>query len=235
MKFTRTKPKVVKYRDLLGVLTRVSDDQLVTLPRQIKSGFVSPFNDMRIYFDGNIMVRQKVVDRLLKAQQKLVAFDSNFCLFVVYGYRTLEIQTAYFLKELAQCQAYYDNPVDLYEAIHKKIAVPSVAGHPTGGAVDVTLWDKSNNRRIDCGSILYDFNSPAIEVFSTKLTKSDRTNRFLLRKVMLEAGFAPFDGEWWHFSYGDCEWAYYYNQPFAIYDQVPLGKINKIAYNKYNV
>jgi D-alanyl-D-alanine dipeptidase len=36
----------------------------------------------------------------------------------------------------------------------------------------------------------------------------------------MRQGLAPFDGEWWHFSYGDREWAKYYEEEAAaIYDQ----------------
>jgi D-alanyl-D-alanine dipeptidase len=34
---------------------------------------------------------------------------------------------------------------------------------------------------------------------------------------MVAAGFAPFYGEWWHFSYGDREWAAVYGEPAALY------------------
>ncbi len=36
---------------------------------------------------------------------------------------------------------------------------------------------------------------------------------------MTAAEFAPFWGEWWHYSFGDCEWATYYEKPNAIYSQ----------------
>jgi D-alanyl-D-alanine dipeptidase len=56
--------------------------------------------------------------------------------------------------------------------------------------------------------------------FSPFIGKEAWNNRQLLRYVMLSAGFAPFDGEWWHFSYGDREWAFYYKKPYAIYNQL---------------
>ncbi|MDR3125675.1 MAG: hypothetical protein LBU20_01195 [Candidatus Nomurabacteria bacterium] len=34
--------------------------------------------------------------------------------------------------------------------------------------------------------------------------------RFSILKPMMSQGFAPYDGEWWHFSYGDREWAAWY-------------------------
>ena len=34
-----------------------------------------------------------------------------------------------------------------------------------------------------------------------------RKNRRLLYHVMSAAGFVNYDGEWWHYSYGDRQWA----------------------------
>jgi len=36
-------------------------------------------------------------------------------------------------------------------------------------------------------------------------------------------GFTNYAGEWWHFSYGDKEWAKYYGEQAAIYEQVNLN------------
>ncbi len=47
------------------------------------------------------------------------------------------------------------------------------------------------------------------------------TGEPLLRRAMAQAGFAPFNGEWWHFSYGDREWAAVWNAPFALYTHLP--------------
>jgi len=41
-----------------------------------------------------------------------------------------------------------------------------------------------------------------------------------LREAMVRAGFAPFNGEWWHFSYGDPEWAALWGEPAALYKQL---------------
>jgi D-alanyl-D-alanine dipeptidase len=42
---------------------------------------------------------------------------------------------------------------------------------------------------------------------------------------MTSVGFAPFDGEWWHFSYGDREWAYFYKKKNALYGQIKVGRL----------
>jgi D-alanyl-D-alanine dipeptidase len=63
---------------------------------------------------------------------------------------------------------------------------------------------------------------PDTFTFSPFISKEAWANRQLLRRVMIQAGFAPFDGEWWHFSYGDKEWARYYDKRAAMYDQLYL-------------
>lgn len=62
-------------------------------------------------------------------------------LMVVEGYRSPEYQERYYLQEFClQSRAHPELELEqLMEHIHQFIALPSVAGHPTGGAVDLTL------------------------------------------------------------------------------------------------
>lgn len=96
--------------------------------------------------------------------------------------------------------------------MHEKIAVPEVACHPTGGAVDVTIYDIENQKELDFGSKIHDFSSDICYTFYKNISDDEKENRMLLRRLMLNEGFAPYDGEWWHFSYGDREWAFYYKK-----------------------
>jgi D-alanyl-D-alanine dipeptidase len=41
--------------------------------------------------------------------------------------------------------------------------------------------------------------------------------RMLLCDTMLEVGFANLATEWWHFSYGDQIWAYFYGEESTLY------------------
>ncbi len=62
------------------------------------------------------------------------------------------------------------------------------------------------------------------------VTAEQWQNRQILRICMTSAGYAPFDGEWWHFSYGDREWAAYYRQPHSLYGLAELpAKARKAA------
>ena len=80
---------------------------------------------------------------------------------------------------------------------------------------------------INFGSKQYDYSTKKCYFFAQSISQNAKENRLLLRNIMIEAGFAPFDGEWWHFSYGDREWAYYYKKMKAIYNQIAYEDLSK--------
>ena len=144
-------------------------------------------------------------ERFVKVQGKLVRETVGKMLpdgvILDCGYRSLKEQKRRFNEQL---EIYKD-----VEQAHKFIAEPTVAGHPTGGAVDVY------------------FEGMKIEFKNCEYNPQNK-KQYKLRMLMMERGFAPFDGEWWHFSYGDKEWAVYYNKPNAIYEQKDLAYSYKI-------
>lgn len=176
---------------------------------------------MEAYTGSDIYVRKGVLDRLLTAQSFVDHFVPNHKLSVFYGYRHLDIQKRAY-KDIKEKILSADNKTwdenDLQEEIHRFIAVPDVAGHPTGGAVDITLID-ADGKALDMGTDMHEFVKESY-VFCPFISKQAWRNRQKLRQCMMAAGFAPFDGEWWHFSYGDSEWAYYYDQPSTLYGQI---------------
>ncbi len=54
-----------------------------------------------------------------------------------------------------------------------------------------------------------------------------RNNRRLLYKIMNSVGFLNYPGEWWHFSYGDQEWAANKKQNAALFGEVGLSETNQ--------
>lgn len=213
----RLEAQMVKYRDLLTIEARECDEPLVPLDN-IPNEYLSIMSDMKKLFGNKIIVRKSVYDRLIKAQFILKDNNKNYSLFVTYGYRTPEIQTKRFLKRLKTISTqFYPSALDLYEAIHRSVAVPTVAGHPTGGAVDIYIIDTSTNLSLDFGSEIYDYSTKKYYVFSQDISNKQKMNRDLLRSLMMKVGFAPYDGEWWHYSYGDKEWAFYYKKKSSLY------------------
>ncbi len=149
----------------------------------------------------------------LLAGQELKNLDRSLTLKVVYGFRALEVQTRLFEEAKASLAGQYPDEDELIEATHRHVAVPSVAGYPTGGAVAVEIL--RDEQPVDMGTPVMEADRDSF-TFSPFVSPDAWAHRQLLRRAMMAAGFAPFDGEWWHFSYGDKEWARFYRQQGAL-------------------
>ena len=211
--------KFITYRALKTVPVRENGEALVDLE---KSGIATNIYDEVIAASTGrfIMVRAGVVPRLKKAQAFLQAIRADLRLQVFYGYRDPVIQTQSFARVREQLGLSGDLNDHQREIIHRSIAVPDVAGHPTGGAVDITIIDE-NDQPLDMGTVPHAFEKDSY-TFSPFIDRNAWANRQLLRSAMLSAQFAPYDGEWWHFSYGDREWARYWEQDEACYASCQL-------------
>ncbi len=182
---------------------------------------------------GEVMyLRKQVFERLLGAGHELKAIQSDLRLKVFYAYRALEVQQRYFEAIIQKMKKQYPDADAVYwrNMAHNLIAFPEVAGHPTGGAVDTTITNIRTSQDLDMGVGVrreeYVEAGRRIYTFSPEIDQVALTNRTLLREVMQHAGFVPFDGEFWHFSYGDREWAHQTGATNAIYSQVLVGELS---------
>ncbi len=165
-------------------------------------------------------IRSGALARLRLAAASLRRQNPRHTLVVYDAHRLMSVQKAAFekyTKVFGEKHPHLKSD-ELAEYVHQHVAVPSVAGHPTGGAVDVSILE--GEEPIDMGGKYADFESPTYVAFADGLAETQRENRMRLRKAMVSAGFAPFNGEWWHFSYGDPEWAALWGEPAAIYRQL---------------
>lgn len=220
---------MVQYKDLINVPVVDNGEDFVNISTSsednIVGKYMDDFNDMASEFP-EICVRSTVRDKLISVDRIIRSENPSLRLMVTYGYRSLEVQEKYFNKKKQEMS---EMPVpegsSIEEEVHRLIAVPSVAGHPTGGAVDVVIVDINSGLPIDFGSQIYDFDTKDTYTFSPYISQEGKNNRMLLRKAMMDQGFAPYDGEWWHFSFGDKEWAFYYKKDSAIYTQKKSSEI----------
>lgn len=74
------------------------------------------------------------------------------------------------------------------------------SGHSLGGTVDLTLIDLATGDPLDMGGAFDLFDDRSHYAFAG-VTAEQHEHRTLLREAMIEAGFAPYAQEWWHFSY----------------------------------
>ncbi|HEY0964866.1 MAG TPA: M15 family metallopeptidase [Candidatus Saccharimonadales bacterium] len=169
-----------------------------------------------------IYVRDSIAKKLTRIEAALR--EKGYRLKVVYGYRHPEVQRKYFEKRRATIGE--QNPKLTGEALdrytHNFVAVPDIAGHPAGAAVDLTLIDIKGTP-VDMGTGIADYSDEdKIKTFADNISDEQIANRKLLHDLMVKEGFAPFYGEWWHFSYGDREWAAFYNKK-ALYGAIDFS------------
>ena len=165
----------------------------------------------------HIYVRSELSQMLVKAARSL---DRRFKLVVRAGHRPVEVQRRLFREAM---QDYInDNPEasgdDALNHARMYISDPDIKlpPHCCGAAVDVDLYDESRNELVDFGCQM-NTNTDVSHLHSDKVSEEQKQNRTLLLNTMLEAGFASYYAEWWHFSYGDEIWAWFYRKDSCLY------------------
>lgn len=212
--------KILDYNDIIKYPAGTSTEKLVSVAQYNTSITMQYMKADMLDITGNtIFVRDIIAHKLANIQTLLD--NTKLHLKVVYGYRHPDIQIKYFLdrkQALAQQNPRLSSK-ELDYLTHNFVAIPDIAGHPAGAAVDVTIANLQD-KDIDMGTKIADYsNSDTIKTYALQLTPEQKKNRTLLHNLMVDEGFAPFYGEWWHFSYGDREWAAFYNKK-ALYGAI---------------
>ena len=214
---------ILQYTDLITVPVQDNGEPLLDVSNLLPDVLCEYQKlDMLSYVGNRFFLRRGVIERLRLAFIALKKELPHWRLKLVYAYRHPEIQTKYF--ETRRNEIRSRNP-DLTEdevrdRAHLLSASPDVAGHPTGGAIDITIIS-GTGAELDMGTGIADFSQgEKIQTFFPSLSEKQKEYRLLLRELLMKQEFAPFDGEWWHFSYGDREWAKYYEKPASFYSTI---------------
>lgn len=83
--------------------------------------------------------------------------------------------------------------------------IAAKSGHTRGAAIDLTIAAYTEDGRLldlDMGS-RWDFFGPISHPLTKEVTVQQRANRLLLRTLMVDHGFTPYENEWWHFFLDD--------------------------------
>ncbi len=217
--------KILSYREVLEVGVGENDEALTDV-RCYNPSIIARYEkgkeDMLPITGKTIFVRESLAQKLARISLRLE--KRNLRLRIAYGYRHPLIQQKYFsLRRAIHAEKYPEKSgTELDELTHGQVAVPTVAGHPTGGAVDVTITENTSERNdLDMGTGIAVYADLAkIKTLADGLTEPQKENRRLLLDLMLDEEFAPFYGEWWHFSYGDREWARFYGKASSLYSHI---------------
>ena len=173
-----------------------------------------------------VWVRAGVHERLLRAAQTLPA---GIALLVFDGFRPLAVQRYlydHFRAKVAAANPGF-SPPEIEAVVARFVASPSAdprcpPPHRTGGAVDVCLVDAASGFELLMGTAP-DEVAPesATRYYEDFPEEPFTTNRRLLFHAMTGAGFTNYEGEWWHFDYGNQRWANCAGRAHAVYGAVP--------------
>jgi len=154
-------------------------------------------------------VRKSIARMINTAQANLPA---GLRLIIKCGYRTPEVQARQYRKDYENLRLEKPNwdkdKLDI--EIVKRTDPPDVGPHCTGGAIDLSIIDESG-KQLDMGTNMGVFNLDTY-TYSDTIAAESKLNRNILIDTMSKAGFLNFPAEWWHWSYGDREWAFVNNQ-----------------------
>lgn len=171
------------------------------------------------------LIRRGVYQKLLKAQQSL---PRGYRLRLYEGLRSLAVQALLFRQEAERVSArcphlsakeVHAEACKLVSPVQSWDGAENTPSHSTGGAVDVEIVDEQGHV-VDFGMQIKDWSSVSPELCApgcTSISAEAARNRSLLKQVMQQQGFAPYQHEWWHFSYGDQYWAAHFERPLAVY------------------
>jgi D-alanyl-D-alanine dipeptidase len=186
-------------------------EPLVPLPADLPRSIL--YDALPLPTRPGVLLRADVVARLQEARRRL---PDGVDLVVLDAWRSGAFQSA--LREHYRGRAPQGEVgVEYVAAADDALLRP---GHTTGGAVDVTLSVQGS--ALALGTDFDEFTERAHPAFFERSGADAlvRDLRRLLTAVMVDAGFAPYPVEWWHFSRGEQWWAATTGAPVAIYDRV---------------
>ena len=164
---------------------------------ELKYSTTDNFFGKDVYDDHVRAYLQPVVAEMLKkSQESLQQEYPNLTLLIYDGVRPLSVQ-----------QILWDD-LDKPDSIKPlDVADPKMGGlHNYGVAVDLTIYDNESGKPLDMGTAYDFFGYPAYPdrekqmLAEGKITQKHVSNREILRKVMVGAGFTGIGSEWWHFN-----------------------------------
>jgi D-alanyl-D-alanine dipeptidase len=212
---------IVTRAQRLSVRSSENHEPMVKADKYDPEIMIKPvMGDMQPVTGSGIYVRDTVAAMLSQASG--ILRPAGYYLIIGYGYRTLDIQQKYWEASKKMVREKYPGWTEEEIACEadKYTADPEVAGHITGGCVDVSIGPGEGPEKM--GAALGDITADAekIKTFGENLTGEQISNRMVLFQAMTQAGFMPFFGEYWHFMYGDREWAYFSGLDESLYSDI---------------
>jgi zinc D-Ala-D-Ala dipeptidase len=212
----KTAQRSIPQREFSEPLIRITE---INLPR-IRINLAT-YAGMNV--EEQMYLRASVIEKLNAAQRYLDKNygDENLHIELRSAFRSmkgLEILKAEHERryEERRTKGEIDESVSKEEYVKSMLAIPSVSrdpGHMTGGAVDVRLCGPNGERIHLEESDKVDGHIPRDRQYPTRSqeVEAKHPEMMRLRLILLEAmekqGFHNNKDEYWHYSYGDADWA----------------------------
>jgi D-alanyl-D-alanine dipeptidase len=155
------------------------------------------------YQSAKIFMTRDAAEALLSVQRELQPFGLGLKVFDAYRPQQAVDHFVRWAEDLddQRMKARYYPQVDKSNLFSDGY-IASRSGHSRGSTVDLTLIDLASGEELDMDTP-WDYFDLASWPDSDRVSTQQQANRLLLRKYMLEAGFAPLTTEWWHFTLAD--------------------------------
>lgn len=159
------------------------------------------------------LVRETVAQKLRQAADEL---PQGWSILIFDALRPLETQKALYdqFRETILRERPGLSPSELEAILDEFVALPvkrldRPSPHATGGAVDLTLCRDGTPLNMGTG---FDDLTPlahtaALEEDCPAGLEPARDNRRLLYHLMASVGLVNYECEWWHYAYGERQWA----------------------------
>lgn len=192
------------------------------IPREIVTISEADGFFLNTKFTSDFRIRKTVYD-MMKAAQK--ALPENYHFMIYEAYRPLARQVELWNMATAYIETEYPDasPQQKRDMTETFVADPYNgigSGHQACCAIDISLCD-GNGREYDMGTACQEI-SPLSNTVCEGLSAEAQKNRAILVGALEGAGLINYSSEWWHFSYGDHQWAYITGRSEAFFGPLDI-------------
>lgn len=197
------------------------DSDLIEIPAT--SGILIDMQYPKLNFKHAIqkcLLRKEAFEKLLEAKTYL---PEELTFKIWDAYRPIELQLELYntYKPIIIKEFKLENlePSAQEKIISKYVSIPNDdALHASGGAIDLTLAYKDTGEELNMGTSFDSFSSLThTDAFENDHSNTKiRDNRRILYNAMTKAGFVNLPTEYWHYDYGNKNWANYYKKPILF-------------------
>ena len=169
--------------------------------------------DYRYLVREEIVKKIETITKILEEQDKILIIRS--------GWRSFEHQRMLWEKKVELLKQEYPDKTleEIQKIVSQYIAPFNKSMHATGGAVDALIYDLNEERVMDFGT------NDEMKInlcqecypYHPGISEEAKINRRLLISLFEEQDFVCDAQEYWHFDYGNVNWAIGKSKKFAIY------------------